>query len=71
MHERFVVAAVAAATAKTIVAGVSPAIFYFAGSDFRRRMIFAKLRSELFTASPFGNTFATSGSNTTTLLPRA
>ena len=27
--------------AKTVVAGVSPAIFYFAGSDFRRRMISA------------------------------
>ena len=56
---------------KVVAAGVSPAIFYFAAGDLRRRMMSARLRSELFTASAFGNTFATSGSNTTTLLPRA
>jgi hypothetical protein len=48
-----------------------PRLCYFAASDFRRRKISARLRSEVFTASAFGNTFATSGSKTTTLLPRA
>lgn len=51
--------------------GGSPAIFYFAESDLRRPMISARLRRELFTALALGKTFATSGSNTTTLLPRA
>jgi hypothetical protein len=50
--------------------GRSAARFYFSASDFRRRMISARLRNELFTALAFGKTFATSGSNTTTLLPR-
>jgi hypothetical protein len=47
-----------------------PGNFYFDASDLRRRIISARLRSELFTASAFGNAFATSGSNTTTLVPR-
>ncbi len=60
-----------AAESVAVVAAVSPAIFYFAARDLRRQMMFARLRSELFTASAFGKIFATSGSNTTTLLPRA
>src|SRR5262249_3599598 len=52
-------------------AGPAPSIFYFVAGAFLRRMISARLRSELFTASAFGKILATSGSNTTTLLPRA
>jgi len=54
-----------------VVAAVLPAIFYFVAGDFLRRIISARLRGELFTASAFGKIFATSAFNTTTLLPRA
>jgi hypothetical protein len=43
-------------TQTAVEAGVPPGLFYFSASDFRRRMISARLRSELFTASAFGKT---------------
>ena len=44
---------------------------YFATADFCFRMICARARKELFTASAFGKARATSGSSTTTFVPSA